>query len=795
MSVISGLDLLEKNYQIEKLIARGGMGEVYLAIDKRLDRKVAIKILKVSNVENISELDVSEFIKRFQHEAKAIAKLSHQNIVTIHDFGDENSKYYMVMEYLDGKNLSNILKESNNFLSLEFVIDVAIQICKALEYAHENDVVHRDIKPDNIMLCQKGILKLTDFGIAKHNNKDNFNLTKAGQLLGSIVYSSPEQIQGSLKIDHRSDIYSLGITLYQLLTGRLPFEEENIGDLFLSILMKTPEKPSFYSNKIPANLDNIILKAISKKPDDRFNSALEMRLALEMLLTKDSNLFYNFENTTILEQNSFEPITNQEKSIIQTIVSKTSIINKTKLNNSFIKTKTSINNSMLSNINPNIKDFIWVSNITEDWKIEKFIDIDSKKIFKNIVKNTNFTGVVIVNKEYYVFSYNGYLIGAFNIYNNQVGNEVVLNIPDISDIVELRSPKEQNSLLPVLISNILNLSIDNVFHSENESVSKIRELVLNLLDSDDKFSGVISLSSKDDLSEILYFAYDEGNLKFSISSKDLNLGNKSINIMDYLITQTKKINLDIYKCHFTLLEYSFSDMLSSVVATISYKNKSRSNLNFILELGKGEELSKDLIDIVKENLLIELKVSDDFRIDNKKIYFNIQDFIDSHICSRFINWFFNNYFYIIDSSLNRESLGLIFNHIPKVESISFFSFKNKNNYTYPILMKDRDNNIVFLVTYGDCSVESLKKFLSNVIEDKKIHKSLQSVFYISLNSIPLESQEFFKELTKGSILKLFDKNSKYKGLVKTQDKEIFQLNLIEYNSKILDFNSILPSLF
>lgn len=800
MDSVLGLNLLEQNYTIERKIAQGGMGEVYLAKDNRLERNVAIKILKVSNAENVS--DFSEFVQRFQHEARAIAKLSHPNIVTIHDFGEEKSRYYMVMEYLSGKNLLDILKDYNYILPISFVINVGIQICRALGYAHENGVVHRDIKPDNMMFSQTGIIKLTDFGIAKHNEKENSNLTKAGQLLGSIVYSSPEQIQGSLKIDHRTDIYSLGITLYQLLVGKIPFVSENIGDFIIEILTTVPKPPSLLVGNLPKALDDIIMRAISKSADDRFQSASEMEkllCSLELGLERENALdLLNSKNKdSSLIINSEESVEKMLKNqnFMKTIMSHTSIVDKTKLDNIITKTRTSLHKDLLNQINPSMKNFLWVSTLLEDWKSEKFLDVDSKKILKNVVKEGDFTGIVIFNRTYYVFVYNGYLIEAFSLDGKIAGNAIIKEIPNISSIVELKTPKDNSKFYTLLISNILTLSADNIFHSTNESVFELRDLIASLSKSEEKFTGFITLT-KENSPEKYYFATEEGRIVFSICSDDNNVKIIDNNIMDFISTVNTNMTLDIYKCRFTLLDYDTPDILNCVTATVGYKNKTRSTLEFILDLNKNEEISAELSKSVKENLNIELKLFKQPRIDTIHVDFNLHDFVDINVYSKFLSWLLNTYFYIIEASSNKESFGLIFSAIPKIAKVNFFK-KPSNGYDYifPAVMEDENNKPIFIVTSGDCSKDSFDDFVNSIIVIKKVEPTLQGAFYITSNSVPPDSEELFKKHTKAPAIKLFDKNSKYKGLVRLQDKSFFQLNIIQYNPKISDFNSILPSLF
>jgi len=297
---------LTSNYEIVKELGRGGMGAVYLANDKRLDRQVAIKMLQVDS--SLSTEISTEIIQRFQKEAKAIAKLNHPNIVSIYDIGEENNQYFMVIELLEGQALSNLI-EKNEKLSLEKVVDIGIQICSALSYAHKNGIVHRDIKPANIMYSEDGIAKLTDFGIAQLGNDKQLGLTQAGSILGSILYIPPEQLVDSRKVDNKADIYSLGVTLFQLFTGKLPFEGNSVAEVVTKILNTEAPSMKDYDETIPKALDRVILKAIKKDPAQRYQDVsefgkelteiyekLKIRKTKELLNKSSSNANTNVNN-------------------------------------------------------------------------------------------------------------------------------------------------------------------------------------------------------------------------------------------------------------------------------------------------------------------------------------------------------------------------------------------------------------------------------------------------------------------------------------------------------------------
>ncbi len=261
------MGILTTNYEIIKEIGRGGTGTVHLAKDKRLDRMVAVKMLQIDMA--FDEDVIAEIIQRFHKEARAIARLNHPNIVDIYDFGEENGNHFMVIELLHGQSLSETLIKKIK-LPVEIIISIGVQLCDALSYAHKNGIVHRDIKPANIIISEDHQVKLTDFGIAQLGN-DKLVLTQAGSILGSILYIPPEQLVDSRQVDKRADIYSLGVTLYQLFTGRLPFEGTSVGEVITKILNQEVLPMRTFNSQLPEALDRVIMKAMKKEPDERYS--------------------------------------------------------------------------------------------------------------------------------------------------------------------------------------------------------------------------------------------------------------------------------------------------------------------------------------------------------------------------------------------------------------------------------------------------------------------------------------------------------------------------------------------
>jgi eukaryotic-like serine/threonine-protein kinase len=257
--------LFDGRYRIQRKLGAGGMADVYLAEDQELGRRVAIKIL------NGRHANDDQFIERFRREAKNAAALNHPNIVSIYDRGEAEETYYIAMEFLDGRTLKELIV-SRGAAPVNVAIEYARQILSALRFAHRHGIVHRDIKPHNVMVDGEGRVKVTDFGIARAGTSQ---MTEAGSIVGTAQYLSPEQARGG-EVDPRSDLYSLGIVLYELLTGKTPFDGETPVEIAMKHLSTAPKPPSKLRPGIPPELDMVVMRALAKNPDDRYQSADEM---------------------------------------------------------------------------------------------------------------------------------------------------------------------------------------------------------------------------------------------------------------------------------------------------------------------------------------------------------------------------------------------------------------------------------------------------------------------------------------------------------------------------------------
>lgn len=255
-------------YEVSSELGQGAMGVVYKAKDPLIDREVALKTINLS----LAQEEREEFEGRFYQEAKAAGRLSHPNIVTIFDVGRSEDIAYIAMEYLHGRELRDILND-NKTLPVDQVIDITSQVALGLAYAHEHGIVHRDVKPSNVMVGRDGHVKITDFGIARMASAAV--RTQTGMVLGSPKYMSPEQVMGRLT-DQRSDIFSLGVMLYEMLTGQAPFQGENINAIMYQTLNSIASPPSSLNSAVPEMLNFIVAKALAKDLDSRYQNARDL---------------------------------------------------------------------------------------------------------------------------------------------------------------------------------------------------------------------------------------------------------------------------------------------------------------------------------------------------------------------------------------------------------------------------------------------------------------------------------------------------------------------------------------
>ena len=270
-------------YQIIKKVGEGMMGVVYQAHDPRIDRIIALKVLREDRIQN------EEYVQRFLKEAVAIGRISHQNIVAVYDIGQDHDTIYIAMEFLDGCGLDQVIKERR--LSFTEIVALGRQIAQALDYAHQKGVVHRDVKPSNIIVLSSGSVKLTDFGVARIEAAGDPNKTQMGVLIGSPAYMAPEQVKGQ-PVDGRADIYALGVILFELATGQKPFTGGSIEVVFSQILQGQRPDPGKINSLIPKPLCKVILTCLEQDPARRYQTGAELATGLQDCLGGTSRVCF-----------------------------------------------------------------------------------------------------------------------------------------------------------------------------------------------------------------------------------------------------------------------------------------------------------------------------------------------------------------------------------------------------------------------------------------------------------------------------------------------------------------------
>src|SRR6266511_1304392 len=259
--------VLGGRYEIDSMLGRGGMAEVYLGIDRVLGRQIAVKVLGSQFSKDNS------FVTRFRREAQSAAALNHPNVVSVFDTGSDDGTHFIVMEYIKGKTLSQVIREDGPLMP-ERAVEITLAVAEALAFAHRNGIIHRDVKPGNIMLTPSGDVKVMDFGIARATTSES--ITQTATVLGTATYFSPEQAQGA-RVDARSDIYSLGCVLYEMLTAQPPFSADTAVAVAYKHVQENPVPPSGLNRDVPTSLDAIVMKCLAKNPDNRYQSAEELR--------------------------------------------------------------------------------------------------------------------------------------------------------------------------------------------------------------------------------------------------------------------------------------------------------------------------------------------------------------------------------------------------------------------------------------------------------------------------------------------------------------------------------------
>ncbi|MFN8670989.1 MAG: serine/threonine-protein kinase [Candidatus Sericytochromatia bacterium] len=793
--------IIDNTYKLKKLIGSGGMGDVYLADDLRLDREIVLKIIKTpENIENIQEYE-----ERFKNEAKAVAKLTHSNIVSIYDIGVINNSDYMVMEYVDGKDLHSLIKETK--LSIKNIMKITKQLCEVINFIHSKNILHRDIKTQNILITKDFNVKLTDFGIAKNtDSKEQSKLTQAGSILGSIMYSPPEQFINVKNLDNRSDIYSLGVCLYEMLTGEPPFfSKSNVQEIIFGIIGEQIEPPSFFSNKIPKSFDDFILKALNKDPDKRYQNMQEFCDAFEIL---DQNMLFTSEGVD-MENITLEDLKNN------TLIGKNSLFNTiSKTNSGFNVRDTRLTSTLdLTNTTLNLKEFLsefysnfdWIDSITEKYNKQqvnlKFEDI-LYKIKETDINNKFFSGI-ICSKNYYLFISQGILFGAFQKNNSGYGDEILKKLYDQIDstneeIFELIINIQQDDNVPFLIYYTLTEHLDILHSNLNSATVNLFEVLDTIKSQEGGFNGYITckkIGIQNSIEKYI-FCYKDSTKLFAIK-----IFNKLVKYEDSLeieeLLNFGNTVISIFKPNFFVPDFEINQLMIKSELYLNYRDKIEGTLEDIVALGK-EEVSHCLGEAVKDNIYLEPKLKNS--IENITFLgktFPIKEIIKENNYYKTSLWIITEFLFLINITNNMRYFKELYKSTAEIVKFSVLDelqgFYGCSNH-YSIIAKNKEGKIVFLARFGNGSKEDVEIFLEetvlvkkNILKEKK--KELFSAFYVSTNKIDnMAITHYYKTVKQEA--GLFNKAKAY---MKVSLTDGFNVLLLQKDDK--DINLVVPNLY
>ncbi|GIW23182.1 MAG: hypothetical protein KatS3mg068_2189 [Candidatus Sericytochromatia bacterium] len=698
-------------YEVIGELGRGGMGVVYKGFDPKLEREVAIKVIENlgEETDKLTQASHQELVERFKTEAKAIAKLNHPNIVSIYDFGTENDKNYMVMELLKGRDLAHLLK-FNSPLSIELVVKSIISVCNALDFAHQNGIIHRDIKPANIILLDNGNVKLMDFGIARIQESQS-QLTQAGTILGSVLYISPEQLINAKKVDKRADIYSLGVSLYELLTGKFPYDGDNVASIISKIMQAIPEPPSKYNKNIPYELDQIVMKAIEKDPDQRYQRASEFAEDLNNFLFK----LKGGVSTT-------------------TTSSSSSMISKTFFNKS-------IEFSLVDGID-NLNLYSLVYRLIQTWKVE---NIGNKPLLEVLYKNESLSQALIVSDRVILLSYNGLLIGAVSNNPDKISTEAYEVTADITK-VDIKSciPSESEKETLVILSSILGNGILLAKHpscSEND-LEHILEKV-----NYEKLNGHLEIIHKD---FIKYKGFIDGKEIFTLS-----MPNRNSQIKD------NRMDIEVYEAEIKLIGSSLRRALIDSTIEIISKSQGVGTTLKQLSLMKENKIIPELLEEAVRNseMIVVLGANEKIlTLGSKNIKYS--DIVKNFPQYLLIEWLIKDI--LIKVSRGKfNNIKNTFSWIWNLRTIKLaqnLKIADSKSVIFDIVGYDNNEKVVMIARYSNKgNIAELQNLIDEVINFKKFsNNNIKAVLYISGDEIYPEILRYYEKITKKESLFSFN---------------------------------------
>ncbi len=756
-----------KKYQVKKKLGKGAMGEVYLAHDTRLNREVAIKKLMFDGDAGEGG-DDDALSPRFEQEAQAAARLNHPNIITIHDVAITGKGSYIVMELLRGKSLLGWIREGRVF-SIPEAATIGARVCRGLDYAHKAGVIHRDVKPDNIFLDRDFGVKITDFGLARLD-KGALVKTTVGSYMGTPAYSSPEQLREPHKVDGRSDIYSTGVLLYRLISGKLPFAASDMGELITRILIDAPTPLGEILPDLPETLEHVVMKAIQKDPDKRFETAGEMAEALEAVAGAEAPATFEpgvgsaaIETGASREGAAPAPV---DDALSTTVVESTTLV--------------------LDNLAFDAP--AWAISVFESWEkkelgkgllneiLDRLLDIP--------IYTDPFSGALFVDERFLLLIWKGHILQAVDARKNRIGEKAMAAVPDAGRSFTIFSPpKPGSSNLPLVLSTALDER--KAIHENIESaVINVAALIHKLIK--DRFTGVVRLRYERGAIQLGFYA---GSRIFMLRSPGLNLDISSTVFADVsTVLGQMPFTADVFETRLTPRGESLRRFFRDARILVERLPEATPNHLDMLKQ-KKKDYHPHAADELRRSLSLALSTGGKDGIRVGKRILSARDLLRNDFCLRFREWLLFDLFIHLLSSGARDSMKYVCTWIPGIETLHFnFPLEDEEGrkHYFDIVAMDRTGKILHLVQRGrDGGVDAVGAFLDSAISVKRrLTKTgdVGGVFHVSPETYTDESMTLFHERTavkkKQMGLGLLDSLTGYKGFVRIGKNRGFHFNLV-----------------
>lgn len=720
------------------------MGVVLDAVDPRLDRHVAIKVIELPHDPNMSQQTKDELIERFKREAKASAKLNHPNIVSIFDFGEYEGRYFMVMEFLQGRNLAQLLK-IHSPLSVPVALKSIIQVCDALDFAHYQGIIHRDIKPANIVILDNGTTKLTDFGIARLESSQS-DLTKAGSILGSLLYISPEQLMNPKDVDKRADIYSLGVTAYEIMTGQLPYNGSNIGEIVMKIMQSEPPRPSELNPQIPAKLDGVIFKAMAKTVDMRYDSAKDFAADLKEVLqnlTGDTvpDAVPRSLDLSVTNRGIEHVIKHDDNTPTQygsgTASGSPVTLSTGSLDISAVSGNTSSSTlrSREYNLVEGIDDptpFSAALRILRGWHVE---NLSTNTMLEAIYKYEGKSQGLIINNSVILLIYKGLIIGAMVNKPELIGPAAYQHMASWQKFEMTQCmPQEKEEPWLVLLAIMVGAS-SLLEHNPMCSKGDVNKTIE--LHKSKRFSGMLKLIEKRTLK---WLGFLDGQQVFSIN-------------MPYAAGSYdgEYFDLSVYAPRFNLIGPSLRKLLVEAQLQVVSKSINRPILSQYAG-SRERQLTPELMEEALRNTDTTTIMSKDatFEIGNRSIKYS--DILKETNHFKLVEWLIYEYMYALSRSSAFSQLKKRLTWIWQFKSIKFLQPIKMGSFsaTFDILAYNSQEQLIALFRFeNELSEESLSNMLEDVkrIKTERTQDNIQAAMLVSYLPIPESVTNQFHRLT------------------------------------------------